>query len=59
MTKLVNCLTDGEVALALAVDNLAELPNTCIKHLHNWRKVYLNSIGIFKTKGIDWSKEYE
>ena len=58
MTNQVYGLTEGEIALALAVDNLANLPHTCIKHLHNWRKVYFNEKGIFKTKGIDWSKEY-
>ena len=58
-TNHQSCLTEGEIALALAVDNLALVPQTCMKHLHNWRKVYFNEKGIFKTDGIDWSKEYD
>jgi len=47
------------MALELASHNLVKVPDVCMKHLHNWRKRYFNSIGIFKTCGIDWSKEYD
>lgn len=41
-------MIEDQTALALAVDNLSDPSNCCMKHLHDWRKRFFNS------KGIKW-----